>query len=101
MTIGPLPMIRMLLISVRLGTGGLHNLPEALEQVTGVMRTRPGLGVILHTECRVLGALQTRDAAVMEIAMRHLGVTQTLLSHGEIMILAGNLNLAGLKIFDR
>src|SRR3569833_819097 len=65
MMIGPAPMIRMLLISVRLGIFLLlhhrlaHEPYEAIEQVGNIGRPRRRLQKALKTERRLIGARKT------------------------------------------
>src|SRR6185437_8255498 len=68
MTIGPAPMMRTLLISVRLGMGAclLQQLHETIEQVIDVMRPRAGLGMALETERRAVGEREALERAVKQ-----------------------------------
>src|SRR5690349_17921243 len=65
MTIGPAPMMSTLLMSVRLGTLALlHQLREAIEQITDVVRPRARLRVPLKAERGPIGARESLQAAV-------------------------------------
>src|SRR4051812_37755805 len=67
MTIGPAPMIRTDLMSVRLGTLLLlHRFHEALKKVIDVLRAGARFGVALKAESRTIGELETLQAAVEE-----------------------------------
>src|SRR6266487_5608296 len=71
MTIGPAPMIRMLSMSVRLGTLTLfHHFREPVEQIADVVRSRARFGVPLEAERGPVGASEALQAAVEE---RHVG----------------------------
>src|SRR3954453_14551785 len=89
MTIGPDPMTRTRLMSVRLGmfqiwrpcimTPGcspaqrrtsapfFHDVEKLPEQVVGVVRARCGLGMVLHAEHRLRLVPESLDRAVVEI----------------------------------
>src|SRR5438132_824226 len=65
------PIIRMLLMSVRLGTPALlHHLDESIEQIAHVVRAGARFGVSLETERGPVGAREALQAAVEE---RHVG----------------------------
>src|SRR5215472_17133362 len=101
MTIGPAPMIRMLSMSVRLGILG-HQPDKTLEQVMAVLRTRARLRVILHVEHRLADYPQSLVAVVEEREMRRLDILrQAFRVNDKPMVLAGDLDLAGLQILDR
>src|SRR5882672_5441790 len=71
MTIGPAPMMRTLLMSVRLGMLALlHQLRETIEQIAHVMRPGARLGMPLEAERRAVGTGQTLKAAVEERNVR-------------------------------
>ena len=78
MTIGPLPMMRMVSRSVRLrhsslppgGLGLRHQGGEVVEQVAGVVRTGTRLGMVLHAERRRVEHPEALDHAVVEV---HVG----------------------------
>src|SRR5262245_65911961 len=73
MTIGPAPMIRMLLMSVRFGIPSsllLHQRGEAVKQVPDVARSRARLRMALEAERRAVGPCEALQAAVQEGHMR-------------------------------
>src|SRR5688572_27942150 len=102
MTIGPAPMIRIDLMSVRLGmpsrlppfafrlAGMLFHQPhELVEQIIHVVRTGACLGVTLETERGAVGALEALERAVeqrdvSDARRRRQGCRV----HGEAMVLA-------------
>src|SRR6266702_6752446 len=102
MTIGPAPMMRMDLRSVRLGIRSarlFHQVHESLEEVMAVLRSRTGLRMVLHGEDRLALNSQSFVAAVEQRHMRHLDVPgQALGDHAEAVVLAGDLDLAGLDV---
>ncbi len=69
-----------------------HELVELGEQVAGVVGTGPGLGVVLHAEGRHLPAAEALDGAVVEVAMRDLDAAGQGVEHGEVVVLAGDLD---------
>src|ERR1700722_13104636 len=99
MTIGPLPITRMLRRSSRRGTarsGPLdHEGPEFLEQVAGIMGTGAGFGVILNPEGRDVAAGQAFDHAVVEVDMGDVGVRNGALLHRVVVVLTGDLHTVG------
>src|SRR5262249_51052375 len=105
MTIGPAPMMRTDLMSVRLGIRSarlFHQVHESLEEVVAVLRAGAGLGVILHREDRFALHAQSLVAAVEQRDMRHLDVLrQALGDDAEAMVLAGDLDLARLDVLHR
>src|SRR5215471_15281772 len=104
MTIGPAPMIRMDLMSVRLGIRSarlFHQVHESLEEVVAILRAGARLGVILHREDRLALDTQALVAAVEQRDVRHLDVSgQGLRDYTKAMVLAGDLDLAGLDVLD-
>ena len=60
----------------RPGAGGVHQLPELLEQVAGIVGAGTGLGVVLHAEHRGVPAAESLDDPVVEIDVGDLGTVQ-------------------------
>src|SRR5215472_5536419 len=104
MTIGPAPMMRIDLMSVRLGIRSarlFHQVHESLKEVVAVLRAGAGLGVVLHGEDRLALDPQALVAAVEERDMCRLDVLrQALGDDAEAVVLAGDLDLAGLDVLD-
>src|SRR5260221_11909023 len=111
MTIGPAPMIRMDLMSVRLGmlasrAGGCRPVVdqphETLEKVVAVLRTGRGFRMVLHRKDRLALDLQPLIGVVEQRDMRGRGPGgQALRQDAEAVILAGDLDLAGGEGLDR
>src|ERR1051326_5513803 len=100
MTIGPAPMIRIDLMSLRLGIA--HQLREAVEQVADVVRSRTRFRVPLETERRAIGARQSLEGTVEERYMRRPQVAaQGRRVYGEAVVLARDDDLAGVEVLDR
>src|SRR5689334_19705059 len=100
MTIGPAPMIRMLLMSVLFGI--FHQLREAIEQVTDVVRPRAGLGMPLKTECGPVGAGKPLEETFEERNMRRpQGRRYGRRVDREAMVLAGNHHLPRIEVLHR
>src|ERR1700716_2376517 len=72
MTIGPEPRIRILWMSLRRGNA----LEEAVEQVEAVVRSRPGLGGVMHGSARNLQQLEALDRAVVQVHVREGGLSE-------------------------
>src|SRR6185503_12701351 len=107
MTIGPAPMMRMDLRSVRLGIRGLlfllfHHLGEAVEEITDVVRTRTRLRVPLKTKRWSIRARQALEGTVEE---RHVCRTQVARDRsgvdGEAVILAGDDDAPRVEVLHR
>src|SRR5262245_22418300 len=111
MTIGPAPMMRTLLMSVRLGTSAarirthgalLHQLHEAIEQVADIVRSRARFGVSLKAERRAVGARKALEAAVEERDVGGLEVRrQRARIDRKTVVLAGDDYRARFKILHR
>ena len=67
------------------------------------MRAGAGFGVILHAEDRQCRVAETFDGVVVEIHVRDDApfCFQRFLIDGEAVVLAGDLDPAGVEIFDR
>src|SRR5262245_63516403 len=105
MTIGPAPMIRMLLMSVRFGIPSsllLHQRGEAVKQVPDVARSRARLRMALEAERRAVGACEALQAAVKEGHMRrakrrgHAGRMDR-----TALVLAGDHDLPRVEVLHR
>src|ERR1043165_2269386 len=108
MTIGPAPMTRMLLMSVRLGIrlfaalALVDHVDEAIEQVMAVGRAGRGLGMVLDREGRLVGAAQALVGSVEQRDVRDLGaLRQRLRNDSEAVVLRGDLDLARGQVLDR
>src|SRR5690606_9098031 len=103
MTIGPAPMIRTVLMSMRLGMSTrLHQRNETTEQWCDILRARTGFGMALEAERRGIGELDALVAAVEQRAMGRADVAgQACLVDREAVVLAGDHHLAGGQFLDR
>src|SRR5690348_3937050 len=103
MMIGPAPMIRTLLMSLRLGMALLFDrFDETIEEVVDVVRTGARLGVSLETERRAIRQCETLQAAVEErhvsdacVRGKRRGID------GEAVILARDHDAARVQILHR
>src|SRR5688572_7975660 len=114
MTIGPEPTMRILWRSSR---RGIYGLQEAVEEIEGVVRTGPRLGVVLHGGAAGLEQGQALDGAVVEVEVRELGGAEVGLpadglvrvdrpragraEDGEPVVLGGDLDPPRGQILDR
>src|SRR5215212_8566011 len=114
MTIGPEPRMRMRWMSSRRGT---ETLQELVEEVQGVVRTGPGLGVVLDGARRHVEQRQPLDGAVVEVHAAELRGPEVRLpahglvdvdrvrsaraDHGEPVVLRRDLDPARLDVLDR
>ena len=109
MTIGPDPMTRMDLMSVRLGidfspklptgqtVGGnvdieiilaaIHETRESGEQVVSIGRSGRRLGVVLHRESRDVKECDALGRAVIEVHVRELNAAEALVAHNRSYVL--------------
>src|SRR5665647_1486497 len=76
MTMGPAPMMRMDLMSVRFAMGLLllmlfHEIDKAIEQVAHLVRAGTRFRVALETEGRLVGAGNALQAAIEQRYMGH------------------------------
>src|SRR5271166_6317298 len=108
MTIGPAPMINMLLMSVRLGMmscvrrGFFHQAGETVEQITHVMRPRTCLGMPLKAERGPVGERETLQRAVEERLVRDAHVRgQRRGVHREAVVLAGDHYAPAVEVLHR
>src|SRR5688572_20696361 len=92
-------MMRMLLMSVRLGMGIVHQLGEAVEQVADVVRPGTGLGVPLEAKRRSVSTGEPLEGTVEE---RDVGRAQRGWDRGRVdsepMILAGDDHAPGIQV---
>src|SRR6185295_10408630 len=113
MMIGPAPMIRTLLMSVRLGMFvsaresamrlvPFHHSNETVEQITDVMRSGTCFRMPLKTKCRLVGPGKTLEASVKQRNVRNFDICrQRCRVHRESMVLAGDHDPPGLEILYR
>src|SRR5260221_11902506 len=96
---GPAPMIRIDLMSVRLATFLLHHADKPVEQITHLMRARAGLGVPLETECGFVGARDALAGAIEQGFMgdANIGRHRAFIDR-ETVILPGRIHFAGTDI---
>src|SRR5260221_10447970 len=100
MTIGPAPMIRIDLRSLRFGIA--HQLGEAIEEVTDVVRPRARLGMSLEAERGTIGTREALEGTVEERDVRRAQVgAQRRRVDGETVVLARDHHLPGIEILDR
>src|SRR3954466_4994271 len=103
MTIGPDPRIRILWRSSRRGTRQLPD--EVVEQPHGVVRSRPGLGVVLHAAGGHVKQPDALDRAVIEVDVWELGLAEAALKplpgppgDGEAVVLRGDGDSSGAEV---
>src|SRR3990167_5515848 len=103
MMIGPAPMIRMLLMSVRLGMlFGLHQFDEAVKEVGNIVWPWRRFWVTLETERGLVGAGQTLQGAIKQADVGGTQVgRQSLLVDGKAMVLTGDGDPATVEVLDR
>src|SRR5579883_2449957 len=122
MMIGPAPMMRMLLMSVRFGMSagsrlsarlllGLseltlqppqHQMIEALEERLQIMRARARLRMALEAECRPIVEGEALQRAVEERAVRRAHIRgQSGLIDREAVVLAGDEHAPGIEVLHR
>src|SRR5687767_563437 len=100
MTIGPAPMMRMLLRSLRFGIA--HQLREAVEEVTYVVRPGARLRMPLEAKRRPIGPRQALQGTVEEGHVRRLQIRADGRGiDGKPVVLAGDHHLAALQVLDR
>src|SRR5258708_13219185 len=103
MTIGPAPMIRMLSMSVRLGTPALlHQFGEPVEEIADIVRAGACFGMPLEAERGPVGAREALQAPVEE---RHMGGLEVRRERvridREAVVLAGDEDRAALQVLHR
>src|SRR4030065_2970177 len=101
MTMGPAPMMRMLLRSVRLGMVG-HHLNKSVEQIAHVMSAGTGFRMPLKAERRRVSA---RDALQRAVEQRNVGAAQIggqgRRIHRKTVILTGDRHPTAVEVLDR
>src|SRR6478672_13448194 len=103
MTIGPAPMIRTVLMSLRFGMSArLHRRHESIEEVTHVVRPGAGLGMALERKRR---RIRERETLVAAVEQRPVGDThvrwQCGLVDGKAVVLAGDQYATGVQVDHR
>src|ERR1700674_1106377 len=95
MMIGPEPMMRMRLMSARLGM--LHQLYEIVEEVPRGMRTGSGFRMILHAEHGMIAHAEAFESLVIQIHVRDLALrcVERIGIHGESVIVRGYFHFIG------
>src|SRR5213080_2304695 len=123
MTIGPDPMTRTRLMSVRLGmfqiwrravmtAGGgrlprtsapfFHDVEKLPEQVVRIVRPGRSFRVVLHAEHRLRLVAESLDRAVVQVDVRDPDVfRQRLRVDGKAVILGSDFDLTGLEFLHR
>ena len=82
--------------------GPLNEIREFSEEVLRVVGSGSSFRVMLHGENRVLGAADAFDRLVVEIDVSDFSVIgKGVIIGGKAMVLRGNGDLSGAKIFDR
>src|SRR5450830_183829 len=103
MMIGPAPMIRMLLMSLRLGMFiVLHHRHKFIKQGGDVMRPRRCFGVALEAERRLIGTGKTLQRTIKQRYVGNAAIGwQGCSINGETVILRSNEDLLGVQILHR
>src|SRR5690606_178059 len=114
MTMGPAPMMRMLLMSVRFGMVsqlssllaaslvGVHQFQEVVKDRRNVLWPRAGLGMPLETEGGFVGQFQALQRSVEQGQVRDPDIgRQTGGIASEAVVLAGDEDLAGGEVLHR
>src|ERR1051326_320113 len=100
MTIGPAPMIRIDLMSLRFGIA--HQPGETIEEVTDVVRPRTRLRMALETKRCPVGAGQALEGTVEERNVRRPQVLRERGGiDGEAVVLRSNDHLARVEVLHR
>src|SRR5262245_63605915 len=105
MSIGPAPMIRVHLMSVRFGIAALfllHQRGESIEEIPDVVRPGARFRMALEAERRPVGARETLEAAVEQRYVRRAERRgQARRVDRETVVLARDHDLAGVEILHR
>ena len=104
MMIGPEPIIRILLISERLGTAPpFHELDEHFKEIVRIVRSWRSIWMILHRKNRVCFVSHAFQGVIIEIDVGQFNpVTgDTFHVHTKTMILGGDAHLACCQILYR
>src|ERR1051325_2487258 len=98
MTIGPEPIMRIFLMSVRLGIP--HQLEKLTKQVIRIVWARGCFRMVLHTKRGHRAMLEPFDSIVVQIDMRNRDIVQvqTFRIHCESVILCGDFDLLSFDI---
>ena len=80
---------------------GQHQVTERREEVPRVVRPGRGLRVVLHGEGRGLQGPEPLDHPVVEVHVRRLGVRNGAGGNGVVVVLARDLDHAGLEALHR
>src|SRR5437667_10676912 len=98
---GPQPMMRIFLMSVRFGIP--HQLKKLFGQVIRIMRARRRLGMILNAERGKSTVFKAFNGVVVQIDVSNVDFVhvQTLRVDSETVILRGNFHLLALDVQDR
>src|SRR5438128_1538475 len=100
MTIGPAPMMRIDLRSLRFGIA--HHLGEAIEQITDVVRSRARFRMALEAERGAISAREPLEGTVEERDMRRPQVPFDGRGiDGKTVVLAGDHYLAAVQVLHR
>src|SRR5580658_4025825 len=80
----------------------LHHFAEVAEEVVGVVGAGAGFGVVLHAEERQRAVAQAFEGIVVEVDVGEVdfGGVERLGIDGEVVIVAGDLDLAGVVALD-
>src|SRR5688572_12646801 len=107
MTIGPEPSTRIFWMSSRLGTGGLEQRDELVEQSERVVRAGARLRVVLDAPGRDVEQADALDRAVVEVHVRQLAGAEVgldplagLPAHREAVVLRGDRDPARPQVLD-
>src|SRR2546429_804595 len=117
MMIGPEPMIKIFLMSFRLGMGPeplsfaraswlapfFHHVRELREQIMRIVRPRRSFRVILHAKERHFFVAHAFVGVIVQVDMRdfHVARRKRIGVHGKTVVLRGDFHLFGEKILYR
>ena len=80
----------------------LHGPYKTIEEITGIVRTGTGFGMVLHGKDRLAFHPQALDCAIEQRTMGNFDMRRNgIVAHGKSVVLAGDLDLAGSLILDR
>src|SRR6266849_1480098 len=100
MTIGPAPMIRIDLMSLRFGIG--HQFREAIEEISDVVRPGARLRMALETERWTIRPCQSLEGTVEERYVRRPeGFRYRGRINREAVVLTGDHYLPGVEVLHR
>src|SRR3989344_7349594 len=105
MTMGPAPMMRIFLMSVRLGIlfTGVDHVKKLFEQIPRVMRAGRCFRMVLNGKNRKFLMAQALAGMVIEIGVDHFGFggVQTFCVHAKTMVLRRDTDALSFKVLDR